>query len=813
MNSLEDIIRDVDLPALIAQLYPESGAIPSKECRCKAVWRGGKRESVSLYKGTNSTWLYKDFAQDTSGNAFHWLMEAHDLTKKEAAEFLKHCSNGNGSTHKNKDGLGQIINVYDYKDKNGTLIHQTVRFESKEFRQRRPANNNGSWVWGLKADVYYKNTFGDWSKSGKGEAREFLDCQTIPYNLKAILDARAKDETIIVVEGEKDANTLIDLGFVATCNCGGAGNWTKEELAQLGGAKVVIFGDFDELDPKTKKRKGVVAANELANSLVMGIAKSVHGPVFMPNSLKDVSDYVASGAKAEQIQELIDKAKPWHFKLATELNLVDSKKDNSNKEPTKQTTKETPAQAAARLLEDIEFFHDADGIGYASITVAEHIETYQLTQSGFKEFVNKTYYKKTKNVLSSQTLSDVLNLLEARAKHDGEEHPTFHRIARFENNIYLNLCNNNWEVVEITADGWKIINTRDSPVKFIKPKGAGALPTPQRGGSVDMLRAFIHLPDEEWLLIASFLMACLKPEGPYPILNLVAEQGSGKSTTAKILKWLVDPTSTRGRLLRLSPRDEQSIFIGAKNNHVLAFDNLSGVRPWLSDALCVLSTGGSFVSRALYTDSEETILEAVRPVILTGIGDLATRGDLLSRSLIVSLPRLAREIVNEEILWKALEASRPQILGGLLDGVALGIRNKDTLEHKPETRLADFECWAVACEDALGVEEAKFTTAYRHSRQTSVEVVLSNSPLPPQITALLKRKGGIWQGTSSELLADLEEFASERTLRQHGWPKTPNQLGKDMDRLAPSLREVGINFERFRQADVTRTRLLRLKLE
>ena len=283
-----------------------------KEGRCVAVWRGGERDSVSLYKASNGTFMYKDFATDQGGNSFNWLVNEHGLSPSEAAKELKQRCNVDGSsTSCNKKGLGEIVATYDYNDVNGDLVHQTVRYEPKEFRQRRPAPDGG-WIWGLKAGTYYKNSMGDWSKNGKGEAREFPACETIPYNLKTLLGSHDQNEIAIIVEGEKDAETFARFGFIATCNCGGGGNWTKEELAQFKGLDVVVVGDSDEPDPRTKKRKGVVVAKKLANSLV-DIANSVLGPVFMPNGFKDVSDYADSGATAEDLRALIYAAEPWEF--------------------------------------------------------------------------------------------------------------------------------------------------------------------------------------------------------------------------------------------------------------------------------------------------------------------------------------------------------------------------------------------------------------------------------------------------------------------------------------------------------------------
>ena len=774
MDNLTIALERVDLPALILEFYPESGATPGKSCKCLAVWRGEKNESVSVFlKDGIGIWLFKDHATGQYGNAFYFLVEIVGLSKQLAAEKLISLAgledkfqNPSDNSNGNKPQKKEIVATYEYTDEEGNFLFETVRFKPKSFAQR--IREGGKWVWKL------------------GKTRRVL------YNLPELLKAIKEGVWVFLVEGEEDVITLRKYGFVATTCPMGAGKWRTEYTQSLTGAKLVISPDNDKVGYKhveTVAKDVYQVTNEL---------KILELPELKEK--QDITDWFELGHTTEELNELVKNTKPFEASDVKVEEKVISKK-------------ETPAQLALRLLEGVELFHSPDEESYASINVGSHVETYHLSETGFKRFVTKTYWRAAKNTLNNQTLADILSVLDAKAQYDGKKHSTFHRIARHEDSIYLDLCNDKWEVVEISAEGWKITSTKDCPIKFTRPKGIGALPTPERGGSVDMLRAYIHVPDEEWLLIASFLLACFKPEGPYPILNLVAEQGSGKSTTAKILKWLVDPTSTMGRLLRISPRDEQAVFIGANNNHVLAFDNLSGIRTWLSDALCILSTGGSYVTRALYTNSEESTLEAMRPVILTGIGDLATKGDLLSRSLIVNLPRLtSRELVSEHMLWEALEATRSKILGALLDAVSLGIRNEDTLEHKVETRLADFELWAVACEPALAVSSTSFSRAYKQSRQTAVEVVLSNSPLPPQISALLRRSGNTWQGTSSELLADLEEYASERTLRQYGWPRNPNQLGKDIDRLAPSLREIDIDVERFRGRGKISARLIQIKL-
>ncbi len=94
--------------------------------------------------------------------------------------------------------------------------------------------------------------------------------------------------------------------------------------------------------------------------------------------------------------------------------------------------------------------------------------------------------------------------------------------------------------------------------------------------------------------------------GPYPLLAISGEQGSAKTVLSKMLKALIDPNAAPVRALS---REQRELMIAANNSYLLAFDNLSGLPHWLSDALCRLATGGSFAVRQLYTDDEEVCLK------------------------------------------------------------------------------------------------------------------------------------------------------------------------------------------------------------
>ncbi len=320
------------------------------------------------------------------------------------------------------------------------------------------------------------------------------------------------------------------------------------------------------------------------------------------------------------------------------------------------------------------FFVGHDGDVYADVFVNDHRETYAVKKSGFSESLAARAYRKWKRSVSSQALTDARANLIAIAKHgeDRKDYRVSCRLAEHDGRVYLDLGNTNWDAVEIDSSGWRMVKM--PPVRFVRNGNMQPLPEPQRGGNINELFDLLNIESLDRSLLASWLVQCLNPKEPYPLLALHGEQGSSKSTTAKLLKRLIDPGA--GELLS-EPKDLESFMTTVKNRHIVAFDNLSSIPTWLSDGLCRTSTGGGISKRALYTNDEEVIIEATRPIILTGIAQLSTRPDLLERTIMLELPVIpAKERQELSHIHEQFEAIRPRILGALLDGVSSALRHQ-----------------------------------------------------------------------------------------------------------------------------------------
>ncbi|MHB8734793.1 MAG: bifunctional DNA primase/polymerase [Terriglobales bacterium] len=466
------------------------------------------------------------------------------------------------------------------------------------------------------------------------------------------------------------------------------------------------------------------------------------------------------------------------------------------------------ADALLQLRSGMVLFHDPDKRAFATFQVEGHRETWPIRSREFSLFLRGQHFKNAHTAINAEALQTVIDTFEAEAQFGDLEIAAHVRVAEYAGAYYLDLGNTRWEVVEISMAGWRIVN--DSPVRFLRPRGMLALPTPISGGCLGDLRRFVNVRDgDDWVLIQTWLLAALRPTGPYPLLAIHGEHGSAKSTSARVLRSLIDPNTAN---LRAAPRDGHELMIQATNAHLLCFDNLSRISDSLSDGLSRIATGGGFSVRALYTDGEEKLFEAKRPILLNGIEELCSRPDLQDRAIVLSLPPIRPEARQDEGRLEAeFEQMRPRLLGALLDAMVEGKRTLPTVTISALPRMADFALWGVATEPALGVPKGTFLRAYKANRQATNSLTLESSPIAVEIIHLMERSASFWEGTATELLRTLNENVPEPERRARSWPANPRALSNSVRRIAPNLRQFGIEVFYSRASCQQRQRLIRLQ--
>jgi hypothetical protein len=228
---------------------------------------------------------------------------------------------------------------------------------------------------------------------------------------------------------------------------------------------------------------------------------------------------------------------------------------------------------------------------------------------------------------------------------------------------------------------------------------------------------------------------------------------------------------------------------------------------WFADALSRLATGGGFATRKLRTDDDEILLSRQQPCVLTSIGELATRGDMLERTLMIKLPHITgKKRRLEQQFWQDFEAAWPALLGALLDVVSTTVRNFQQVKIENPPRMADFAQWSYAAAEACawhlenpnGLEKdgVAFLSAYRENIAAAQSILL-DSAIAQAIQQLVEAQP--WSGTHTELLDDLHTRVGRNHIRE--LPHTGRGLSAELDRLIPSLRSVGVHIDRHRSRE------------
>src|SRR6516164_8288941 len=406
------------------------------------------------------------------------------------------------------------------------------------------------------------------------------------------------------------------------------------------------------------------------------------------------------------------------------------------------------------------FFHTPDSVAYVDVEIDGWRETWPVRSRGFRRWLVRVYYETTGMAPNSEALQTALALCEARAHFDGPEREVYTRIGGANGKIYIDLTNMHWQAIEITSTGWSVLDSRQVPIRFRRAPGMLSLPLPLPGGDgIESLRTFLNVKaDADFELALAWLLAGMRDRGPYPVLTLMGEQGSAKTSFATLLRSLVDPNTAP---LRSFPREDRDLFIAASNGWIVGYDNVSRIPFWLSDALCRLATGGGFSTRKLYTDDEEQLFNAQRPTVLNGIEDFIDRPDLADRTIFLTLDPIPEDRrKTDQALQGALDQVRARVLGTLLDLVVVGLQRLPRTRLVRLPRMADFAIWGTACEREPGA----FMNAYEANRKELVEGVLDADAIASAIRKLMSARTE-WKGTASQLLHVLEEIAGERTAR------------------------------------------------
>ena len=626
---------------------------------------------------------------------------------------------------------------------------------------------------------------------------------------------------VIVTEGEKAADALTTAGILAVGTVTGASSCPgPTALGELNGLWVILWPDADEVGGPHMQNvapglTGIAASVSLlgwsdapehgdaadylfpdksAHELhAMALAVRGGAAPFAPTGPRTLDDLHDAFLDAAVIPEIVEPTGG-----GTGADAGDAEGSHRGVHGPSQAT-----QLINLCLADkgIELFRDLDGLPYASVPVRDHVETYALEarSRAFPAWLRRRFHEATGRSAGRNAVGEAVDQLEAEALFGDSVRPVYRRVAEGDGRWYLDLGDAGRQVVELTADSWRVIER--APATFLRSPTAAPLPVPERGGSIDELRPFLQTGDDESLfrLIVGWIIAALRPSGPYPVLAIRGEHGAAKTTTAIVAKAFVDPSSGElGAIPMLSrlPRKPEDFPPAIAGRHVIAGGNVSFIPNWLSDDLATLAVGGAWPMRVLYTNLDELVVNACRPILLEGIPDVVAQPDLADRTIAVGLPVLLRKRSEAEF-WAAFRQARPRIMGALLDALVAARRTVDRVHLTVDVRMVDAARFVVAAQAQLGWEPGAYEGDLAEMRVGSSELLLADSPLTAPLRVLVAGlpDGSPWYGSASDLLEALEGRSGERGTAGHRWPPDGTRLSKVLRRLTPDLRRDGIEVE------------------
>ncbi len=453
---------------------------------------------------------------------------------------------------------------------------------------------------------------------------------------------------------------------------------------------------------------------------------------------------------------------------------------------------------------------------FVDFTDLGHRVTCLVNSKTYRRQLALRHYRATGKGLPAEVQSTAILTLEARPFADGYRHPISVRLGELDGRIYIDLGDETWDAIEVDQDDWR--RMRNPPVRFARSISALPLPMPVRGASLEPLGELLNVDADGLKICIGWLVSAFSPTGPYPTLVTLGQHGTGKTTLLRILRRLLDPNSAD---VCSFPPTERDLLVSVQRCWMPLFDNLSSISDELSDALCRMSTGGSMVLRTLFTDSDETVLTALRPVGLSGITEIVTRADLMDRC-VFALTQPLTKFVEEKVLWAKVDALAPSLLGALLDVVVAILRLQAEEGPAPlpgEWRMADFVRLLSFAEAALGWPEGAFAEAYAANRRGAILMVVEANPLASALVTFMQetyyaadgtkqtRKKKPWIGTSTDLHPVLANLAGAGAASVPGWPRSPNALGKALPRVVPPLAAIGLQVTTHRTATERTIRL------
>lgn len=544
----------------------------------------------------------------------------------------------------------------------------------------------------------------------------------------------------------------------------------------------------DEVHPAAEQEPSS-SVPDVANVADFATSESISTEINTPTVYGDIHQQISFWKDAGvQHEEILSKALTWNLGQKVPLSttdLVNMIEDTSDSDPIKPATEQPPTgkDLVRKLSEAIVPFHDEKREPYFFFEG----EVFKAPSKAVADRLRYLYLKQTDHLPPKNDINEILDLLETKARFEGDQVNLKNRVSAKDQAIYYDLRDKRY--LKITSEKWEIVSA--SFPLFRRYQHMQTQVEPVVGGDPWKVFDFLAVDAENRLIVMVYLISLFIPKIAHPVFALFGDQGASKSFFSSVINRLVDPTLTE-RIIQ--PKNESNLIQTVRQKYVTVLDNLSKIDNRVSDIFCQVCTGGSVSMRQLYTDEGENIAQFRHVVILNSISLAIVNADLMDRSIILKLHRIKPEDRKpEQDLWEAFEVERPGILGGIFDTVVKAMSIYHTLKINQLPRLADFAKWGYAIAEALGNSGNQFLDDFNQNIKRQNESVAEKNVLCQTVLRLMSDKQTYLKSVSDTHNA-LKAIAGA-DYKDATFPKLPHNLRNGLDVLRSTLVEHGITFD------------------
>lgn len=469
--------------------------------------------------------------------------------------------------------------------------------------------------------------------------------------------------------------------------------------------------------------------------------------------------------------------------------------------PEENTSEKIYKFAKTKIKKCIVLENDSSQI-FALIENDNHIETIDLSNTKAKSWLRYSYYSQTGKNPSDEMYTNALLLIKAEAIHarTASREPIFNRIAMSSGSIYYDLTTSDWKALKITKDSVKTVNLDISSPVFVRTQSQKQqfMPVFEDKNTLDELMDLLRIPKEDRQIFKVHLISMFLEGFPIPVMSIIGEHGSIKSTISKSVKQLVDPSGAK--TISLS-KNSDNLVLSFHNRYCVCFDNVSKIDQPISDILCKAVTGDGNVKRKLYTDSDEIIYDYKRKIILNGISPNLEFPDLVDRNITYVTGKVSEEErITEEEFEKKFNILLPSVLGQIFQTLSDTMKIYDSvkIEIKQLPRMADFAIWGECVSRTLGYESLSFLNQYKEKIKLHSIDTNESYPIISIVEDMLKDRDS-YEDTLQKFYKTIKICAESEGIdinsRHVNFPKAANKIREHITRLKQNFRTIGLEID------------------